>query len=367
MDNYFTPRTCCPVCGSTKNEVLHKHRFAEADDDTVKGYDVSLCPVCGLVFANNIPAQSEFDRYYEQFNKYQDLELYSWHPIHQQVFDWVTKNVHKDAIIVDIGCGPGYVLRKLKQNGYKHLIGLDTSETNCRRMESEGITTLCGSVFNVRSDELKNADVVLCTGVLEHIVDLKGLMSFIGNAVSQNGRLLLQVPTLQNGLGGKFPFENFSTEHINYFSPATLLRLLEREGFEPVECAVDEMTIFSIFQWRHDDRIRDYITDSENAIEKMLKKVDPLIGTAKPVYVYGGGTLCRYLLASTRFARLNIRAIIDRNITLNGRHIAGIPVILPEQLIENLTIIICSYFSSSAIERYIRDEIKLKCDIISLI
>jgi hypothetical protein len=73
--------------------------------------------------------------------------------------------------------------------------------------------------------------------------------------------------------------------------------------------------------------------------------------------MYGGGTLCRYLLASTRFAKLNIVAIIDRSEMLQGKRIADIPIVPPKGMMNGYPIIICTYFSSAEIEKYIRGDL----------
>ncbi|PIO59611.1 hypothetical protein TELCIR_18922, partial [Teladorsagia circumcincta] len=38
---------------------------------------------------------------------------------------FVTKHVSKTAPILDLGCGNGSVLRRLRKNGYTHLTGVD--------------------------------------------------------------------------------------------------------------------------------------------------------------------------------------------------------------------------------------------------
>ena len=67
-----TRTRACPVChGSTRTRLFRQH-FAEVEAVTiVNGYDVVVCGDCGAGFADDIPDQAAFDRYYRDLSKYE--------------------------------------------------------------------------------------------------------------------------------------------------------------------------------------------------------------------------------------------------------------------------------------------------------
>jgi hypothetical protein len=60
-----------------------------------------------------------------------------------------------------------------------------------------------------------------------------------------------------------------------------------QERLDPIELFVSEQCVFGIFQHSQDEKIREYISDSDSAIEKMLRKVDNYVNVGKQVYVWG--------------------------------------------------------------------------------
>jgi transcription elongation factor Elf1 len=90
-----TPRASCSSCGSVDSEVLHRHDFAKIDNYPIRGYGVSLCSECGLVFANDIPSQADLDKYYLNSNKYDNEELYGPYDAQYQVANWILKNINR--------------------------------------------------------------------------------------------------------------------------------------------------------------------------------------------------------------------------------------------------------------------------------
>src|SRR5687768_3277565 len=66
------PPRACPVCGGTTRRALFHQSFATVAEATpVTGYDVCVCSRCGAGYADGIPDQSAFDRYYREMSKYE--------------------------------------------------------------------------------------------------------------------------------------------------------------------------------------------------------------------------------------------------------------------------------------------------------
>jgi hypothetical protein len=64
----------CPVCNGSKKVLLFHQSFSGfSDNNLLTSYDVVSCEDCGTCFADNIPSQDHFDRYYRDQSKYENV------------------------------------------------------------------------------------------------------------------------------------------------------------------------------------------------------------------------------------------------------------------------------------------------------
>lgn len=130
----------------------------------------------------------------------------------------------KPESILDVGCGEGFTLEKLRKEGIgKHLEGVDylALAIQLGKKEHPQLTLKQGSIYDLDYKD-NSFDVVICSEVLEHIDDpLKGLAELV--RVAKN-YCVLSVPNeplfmLGNLLRGKniSRFGN-DIEHINHWT-----------------------------------------------------------------------------------------------------------------------------------------------------
>ena len=387
----------CAVCGSTRKRVLFRQRFSALSSGcVVDGYDVVICPECGFGYADGIPDQAALDVYYREMSKYEhqdsdgqptDFEERHFPEVAAIVRRYVPSH---DARIFEIGCATGRLLFELKENGYRHVLGLDPSPVCAETARClYGIDVRTGSLADLESD-VGRFELVVMVAVLEHIRDLGPALARVRGLLSPGGMLYIEVPDAASfARSPDAPFQEFSIEHINFFSKTSLTNLLARHGFRVAmlqQTSSDQTSGKTGYEikaiLRADDAARSdglvvdaetqvglsaYISQSQEAEHRIHKIVDDLVARRKAIVVWGVGTHTQRLMATSRLSEVAIEAFADSNPRYHGKQLHGIPIIAPGDVRDFSTpILISSRVFQSAIEEQIRRDLGLSNEIITL-
>jgi len=105
-------------------------------------------------------------------------------------------NIKKTDIVIDVGCGEGFLLREI-QNAI-NIVGIEISITALRRAKeilkdrSEiDIIKADGQEMPISSETF---DVVLCSEMLKHLPDPRIVLKEINRILKHDGRLVISVP-----------------------------------------------------------------------------------------------------------------------------------------------------------------------------
>jgi 2-polyprenyl-3-methyl-5-hydroxy-6-metoxy-1,4-benzoquinol methylase len=104
------------------------------------------------------------------------------------------------ARLLEIGCGPGYLLQALKERGFRRLEGVDLSPANvtlCReRFGLEGVVASDAEAF--LASRRGAFDVVVLKDMLEHVEKsrLSDFVALLASGLASGGRLIVQVPNM---------------------------------------------------------------------------------------------------------------------------------------------------------------------------
>jgi 2-polyprenyl-3-methyl-5-hydroxy-6-metoxy-1,4-benzoquinol methylase len=143
--------------------------------------------------------------------------------------------------VIDVGCGEGFILKHLSQHGVgSSYEGIDISKTaiNIAKEIFPRATFRIGSANNI-SGVRSSYDLVVCTEVLEHLLDPEGALLQIKKVSKKY--VLISVPNepffmLANFIRGKnIARMGNDPEHINHWTSFGIERLVKKNGFEIVD------------------------------------------------------------------------------------------------------------------------------------
>lgn len=383
----------CPICSSAENNHLYKQVFGNKSVAIMEWYDVIACKKCGFIFADNIPDQEEFSRYYAEMSKYEFnynggvvSEDYISH--FQKIVDFIIPSIsNKKVKIIDIGCSTGCLLSLLKKNGYMNLLGVDPSLFCANTVRSlYGIESIASDIFHFEPNE--KFDLVILSAVLEHFIDLDGALEKIYAILKEDGLLFVEVPDAARFNEYIYtPFQQFSIEHINYFSKVSTANLLSKFFFDIIKIENNENKvnqtidpdIFILSKKVNrdenrrvivkdricEDNLKDYIVkcakidaDVNAIIRNKLAHVDKFI-------IWGVGTHTQRLIG----AGLDLSKVlyfVDSNARYRGKKIKGVEIKSPVEIKDSAPVLISTFSYQEEIIRQIRDVLKINNEIIKI-
>ncbi len=150
-------------------------------------YSVQRCTICNLEFAYPpIPGNNEFytllasQPHYYTHNRPE-------YAIVKKIIVESTKNVK----VLDVGCGDGSFLEKLKAINGVEAIGLDTTQKSINACIEKGLNAFCLPIEEYKE---KDFDFITAFHCLEHIPDPISFMKAMVERLSPNGTLIIATP-----------------------------------------------------------------------------------------------------------------------------------------------------------------------------
>lgn len=382
----------CPVCGSAGGRsTLFRPEFQEGL--LGDGYEVVVCRECGAGFADAIPVQAELDRHYAGQSKYgfegsggaespYDFARF------EEIADQVAPHLRSPgARILDIGCATGGLLSVLERRGFSSLLGVDPSPACAAaalRLHGVDVRVLTLAQLGEMTERF---DLILMVGVLEHVRDAADAVGNATRLLSSGGLLYAAVPDVEGlAQARNAPFQQFSMEHVNFFSRLSLDRLLAGSGFSPTQEwrnsfewreGVTEPVISGLygrsravkpaFDGVTEASLRRYVAASREGEKAITARIEALTRKGDPVLVWGAGAFTRRLLATTALAKANIVAFVDSNPHMQGALLAGRSILAPGDIAgRSEAIVIGSVAFEREIVQLIREKLSLRNPIVSL-
>ncbi len=383
------------MCGGAEKRLVFRQQFSPIDGASLfDGYDVVVCTACGFAFADDIPSQATLDAYYRDLSKYE----YDQRGGQESSFDLARFRRHvaefrefipgRDARILEIGCSTGGLLSILRTEGFTNVCGLDPSPACARAADRlYGIPVTAGTLADSAALD-GAADFLVAIGLLEHVRDLGAALARMRSLLRGAGQIFVEVPdALQFAAHRDAPFQQFSVEHIDFFSARSLENLLGASGLERVRiwrtarqhsqgCMMPVISGVFRATGTRKPAIRDdegypallaYIEKSKSVDARLHAVIDELTRSRRPILVWGVGTHTQRLLATSRLGEATIVAFVDSNANYWSHTLVGKPILGPEDVRGRTEpILISSLLFQEEISRQVRDELRLPNELLRL-
>ena len=217
----------CPGCLSSESKLLFQKKkvpFLE-------------CIVCKTVYMNPIPPADLLRSLYNDLGGYftdeRKVELDFDPNRYQRELSAIPANT-KGGLLLDVGCATGSFLQCALNAGFK-VRGIDISRPSIDFANKKiGQDVAIADDFLEQPFDADSFDVVTLWVTLEHLSDADSVVRESQRVLKPGGMFCVSVP---NGRGVSMRvleqrWSQVDIDHLNYFSPAGLARLCERNGFQ---------------------------------------------------------------------------------------------------------------------------------------
>lgn len=253
--------------------------------------------------------------------------------------------------VVEIGCGKGDFLARMAELGDICGVGIDPTSIQSRLTGTAAERVRFINEFYGPQHATIDADLVVCRHALEHIPDVRGLLRTVRAAIGDRPiPIFFELPETMRVLR-EVAYWDIYFEHCNYFTPGSLARAFEREGFLVTDVVLDYDSQYLLLEARTQPQPTCSYTAQldqpdaavraaalfERAIAERLSGWRAYFADAqragKKIAIWGSGSKCVAFL-STIGADEEIAYVTDVNPHRHGKFLVGTgkQIVAPAQL-----------------------------------
>lgn len=251
----------CIVCKGKIFSILFKTKDRMFDLPGL--FEVKKCHRCGLIFLDPQPSQSILEKHYprHQYYSYKGsikglsglirrfrsylINNYYEPTILSRAFSVFIQGVpaipkkpeRKPWKILDVGCGSGDTLMALKELGWD-VYGLEIDKNAVKiARERDLLNVKLGEYEEIENFPNDYFDCIRLYHVIEHIPDPRNCLRLIYKKLKPGGEVILGTPNSDSAVSklfGKFWYNLDIPRHLFIFSPKTLSRIVQNEGYSHI-------------------------------------------------------------------------------------------------------------------------------------
>lgn len=229
----------CPACGEYEREPIWEKR----------GMQFVRCVECGTAYGSPRPAPERLARYYHEatYYDYWNDQIYPrsesarraniFRPRVDRIRELAKRHGARLGTLVEVGAGSGMFCEELAQAGlFRRIVAVEPTPSSAAACRARGLEVLEQRIEDTEFGD-EPIDVIAAFEVLEHLFDPLAFVETCADRLSPGGLLVLTCP---NGRGFDVTTlgeaaDTVTPEHLNYFHPESLSRLMRRGGLEVLE------------------------------------------------------------------------------------------------------------------------------------
>ncbi len=213
--------------------------FGARDYITGDRFTIEQCGRCGIAFTRPQPAIDELGKYYPSTyygggtGRFPALVELLQRALYRRRVLAVEKVLGRKGRVLDIGCGPGFLLREFRDRGWQ-VQGTEFSEQSAAHARDVlGLPVAAGDVRELKF-ESASFDAVVMWHVLEHTPQPEQTLAEVARLLRPGGVFLCAVPNF-GSTEARFARDKWFhldvPRHLNHFTLETLRTLLSVRGF----------------------------------------------------------------------------------------------------------------------------------------
>jgi len=234
----------CPICDTLENyTVLYPQNYRDEDfnidvfsarrmPDKIH-YQLVKCNKCGLVRSTPAIDNEKLNNLYVQSKLTYDKEVDNLKITYISALKPILNTLNKNAKILEIGCGNGFVLEELDKLGYKNCFGVEPS-IDAVNKAGKFKKRIANSYFKKGLFKEDSFDLIFIFQTLDHIPNPNEFLQECYKALKPGGHLYAYNHNVESltakVMGEKSPI--FDIEHTFLYSLKTVREIFEKNGFK---------------------------------------------------------------------------------------------------------------------------------------
>ena len=319
-------------------------------------FELKKCSSCGFIqTTNKVP----FDKLGDENFYVSDISRSITDNYKRMVAELPSSaKISKDALILEIGCGDGLLLRMFYDAGFKKVIGIEPNAYEGSRPPFPVINSFFNSELVGRlKKENSVPDLIILNSVIETISDLGIFFSDLVDLMKPSTSVFIEVPYFVSYLK-EYRIDAFSHLTANWFTVRSLMSITASYGLEIIDFDIDESyrggsvkvlvkkgssqnVIAAVQKFLKEEQEimndRFFIGFNQRLITSrklLLDQVNALQSENMPLYMYGGGLKACTLVNWLGLSQKQIIFAVDKDKNKHHKFIpkADIPIKPLEEL-----------------------------------
>lgn len=187
------------------------------------------------------------------------------------VLDFIDYKILNSPKLLDIGSGYGYFRKAVDDANWSH-DGLEVSKYAVEIAKKEfGFETYNSLLKDFQKENQAKYDFVTLWDTVEHLENPLDFLGDLSKILKVGGVCFIRTPNInaiEREIFGRY-YHSFKKEHLQYFSPESLIMLFEESGFE------------SVFLTSESHLLKGFFENDLNFYSKLLKGSDLFMAAVK--------------------------------------------------------------------------------------